>query len=490
MTSFKKGSGVASKAIDDLAKTLSATLPSTVYLLVGITLTDPKTGQKIVVDLIAVAECAVIVGVDSHRKDESRTTLRTATRLIRQLQQETAGSLPVYAHWLAGDALGASADEDSDAAVIEQAIIEARQDQTHTNAEAGFMLIELLLHEDANSQGTQIKAAESQETTTISTLAKGGELQETTAISTQPKTDRKASNAPALPSPLLTQPSRRRPSSRGSRGVSKLPGQVYNGLKEGLVGIIFPDHARPIRPPQITKKLKNAMLAPENSLEDVHHRKIVPNLYVVELNQHNYKRYYQPIESELREQWQKKLKEHLSTTNSRLRRNEYVCLGAIKVQLKPVNDLPENQANIICEIVKRDEAVGASQIGQLSQALPSACLELKTNGRQWPLHDGIVTIGRDEECNIYMDMPIVQEKCLISGQHAYIRYTNNSFHLFDGSRQRRPSTNGTFVNCQRILQDGHRLQDGDTIILAALDPNNPLPDTPGVVELLFCLASA
>ena len=95
-------------------------------------------------------------------------------------------------------------------------------------------------------------------------------------------------------------------------------------------------------------------------------------------------------------------------------------------------------------------------------------------------------IGRDKACDIYLDIPIVQKKPLISGQHASIINQGREFKIFDGLPARRPSSNGTFVNGRQInYQHGQTLQDGDTIILAALDPNNPRPDTPGVVELVF-----
>ena len=45
--------------------------------------------------------------------------------------------------------------------------------------------------------------------------------------------------------------------------------------------------------------------------------------------------------------------------------------------------------------------------------------------------------------------------------------------------------NGTFVNERRIGPEGWRLRDGDVIILAALDPDRPRTDTPGVVTLIF-----
>lgn len=256
-----------------------------------------------------------------------------------------------------------------------------------------------------------------------------------------------------------------------------------------------------IRPFQIRKELQKAMVAPEHCPEDVEGYKMVPNIYEVELNESVYEVFFQPIKETICDQLAEGLHEHLSVMNRRSGRKEYVCLGEIQVKLKPVSDLPENKVNITCQMVLPDDKVNiTSEIVQAGkrepqepgpfEGLPLACLEGRTNGEQWLLHNEMVTIGRDEKCDVCMDMPIVQEKSLVSNNHAYILYENKNFRLFDGSREGRRSTNGTFVNGELVRQDGHRLQDGDTIILAALDANDPRPDTEGVVELIFRLSSA
>ena len=264
------------------------------------------------------------------------------------------------------------------------------------------------------------------------------------------------------------------------RWVGGLLAKVNAVLQKGFLLPISSTGA--IRPPEVSRRLKEAMLAPQNYLEDARYRKIVPNIYVLEVNDDNYKRNYQPIESDLCQQWQKTLRNHLSTTNSRLRSNDYVCLGPIEVRITPMSHLAENEVDIKCEIVKR-------KVDQTQPALLSAYLELTTSGRRWPLHEGIVIIGRDQECDVYLDIPTVQQTRLMSGKHAYIEYKEQTFRLFDGSPTGAPSMNGTFVNRQPVQQDGHPLQDGDTIIFAALDAFEPRPHTPGVVELIFWLGT-
>jgi pSer/pThr/pTyr-binding forkhead associated (FHA) protein len=79
----------------------------------------------------------------------------------------------------------------------------------------------------------------------------------------------------------------------------------------------------------------------------------------------------------------------------------------------------------------------------------------------------------------------VQEKRLVSGQHAYLQCDEGQVWLFDGAPAGGVSTNGTFVNGVRVPAHGSRLQDGDVIVLAALDPENPKPDVPGTATLRF-----
>jgi predicted component of type VI protein secretion system len=112
-------------------------------------------------------------------------------------------------------------------------------------------------------------------------------------------------------------------------------------------------------------------------------------------------------------------------------------------------------------------------------------LELVPSAQRWALYPGINTIGRSEACQIYLAIPQVQEKRLVSGQHAYIVMENGIFTLYDGAPDGRPSANGTCVNLRRVPPGGYRLQNGDAIVLAALDPLYPRSDTPGVVTFYF-----
>jgi pSer/pThr/pTyr-binding forkhead associated (FHA) protein len=73
----------------------------------------------------------------------------------------------------------------------------------------------------------------------------------------------------------------------------------------------------------------------------------------------------------------------------------------------------------------------------------------------------------------------------VSGQHAYLHCLPRAYRLFDGAPNGLPSINGTFVNGRPVPPGGHLLQDGDILILAAVRPQAPSLDTPGVAGLRF-----
>lgn len=266
--------------------------------------------------------------------------------------------------------------------------------------------------------------------------------------------------------------------TRKRRGERYLPG-VISGLdrlaqrvETGLQNLRRPG---PVLPADVGKRLLEAMLAPEHILEDARYFKIVPNDYLIELNEANYQRHYQPVEKVLYRQWRDKLLEALNTANSRLGRREYRFGGRVRLRLQPVADLSETDIRLRCQI---NPAVDAP-------AGTTACLELWTGGRRWPLREDVTVLGREEPCDVCLDLPDVQQKRLISGRHAYIRQKDGHFRLYDGSPEGKASVNGTFVNGRQLPQAGHPLQEGDLIILASLDPRQPSLDTPGVAGLVF-----
>jgi hypothetical protein len=444
MKSLRQGSAAISDAVlaltQELLETFTHSEGGDVHLLTGIMLADPRTGRRVISDLIVVMEAAVLVGIDVNRDSSHTTTPRAVARLLADLlqrEQMVTQPLPVYAFWLGGATPEGHADDTPvlpDAATVRQYIPLINVEEIRLAGDALASLAEGLLRQDAGLQG------------------------------------RKRSPVSHLRHALL--------------GLVELPGRINGGLQEQIRRpfIFRRMFSGPILPADVNKHLEKAMLARENVLEDVDYTKVVPNDYIVELNDNNYKRNYEPIEQKVCERWQARLLEVLNTTNDRRGRKEYKFGGRVQVRIRPVSDLAEGEARIWCQV--------SPDVDVVLTTATLACLELISSGRRWSLREGMVTIGRDDGCDICLDMPAVQRARLVSGQHAYIIHKDREYHLFDGAPGGRPSTNGTFVNGQRVGPDGQELDDGDVIILAALDPDQPRSDTPGAVAFFFRLDCA
>lgn len=251
------------------------------------------------------------------------------------------------------------------------------------------------------------------------------------------------------------------------------------GWQSRLIQPRLPWNKEPIRPAEVNDGLLAAMVDRGNTLEDARYQKIVPNQYIIELSEENYTRNYKPIEMDILGQWKDSLLERLMLTNSRQGRKEYRFAGRLQLTIRAVNDLKDSQARVLCQ-VSADDYPRRSTKGKTT-----ACLQWIDGGRQWDLLTDIITIGRDVQCGVYLDIPAVQERRLVSGIHANLRYETGGFCIYDGEPAGKPSLNGTYVNGKAVSADGHRLQDGDIIILASIDPRNPRMDTPGAAILRY-----
>jgi len=281
----------------------------------------------------------------------------------------------------------------------------------------------------------------------------------------------------------------------GMPGLNRLPDLL--GVPE--LGRL-PGMGHLIRPADIGEGLRAALLARENMLEDSNYQKVVPNLFIVEIGVENYRRQFRPIERQVIDQWQELLLSDLITANSRQGRKEFRLGGRLQIEVRPAQGLKDTEARILSRIEADSPVGGAPQPSSpqgrprpVRQAAPSgpepgaagAFIELYPSGQRWALYPGMNTIGRSETNQIFLDLPEVQQRRLVSGQHAYILMDGGECFLFDGSPDGKPSVNGTYVNGQRVSRQGHRLQNGDVIILAAVDPAHPSPDTPGAAAFYF-----
>ena len=107
--------------------------------------------------------------------------------------------------------------------------------------------------------------------------------------------------------------------------------------------------------------------------------------------------------------------------------------------------LKSTQARLLCRI-----GADLAQNEYSTQEQSLACLKTASGDGSWKLRRGANTIGRDASCQVYLDIPEIQQKKLVSGVHAYIIVQAGRYRLFDGSLDGRPSINGTYVNLQGV----------------------------------------
>ncbi|MDT8305965.1 MAG: DUF3662 domain-containing protein [Anaerolineae bacterium] len=268
------------------------------------------------------------------------------------------------------------------------------------------------------------------------------------------------------------------------RALRALGSRLDAGLLEHLTPLRFGRGGGAVRPADINRHLEAAMLDRQNLLEDVNYGKIVPNEYLVEVGPETYEHRFRPLAGDLTSQWQRRLLDALNTANGRQGSRVYRFGGPVVVHLRPAADVPEDEVRIRSR-VNNEQAVAA--------AVGIPCLQRLPRGRSWPLQGALVTMGRSRQNDIYLDEPEIQERRLVSSQHAYLRCRGDHCHLYDGSPDGKPSLNGTYVNGKRLGQEGRLLRDGDTVVLAASDPQHPSPDAPGVAGFVFrasCAAGA
>jgi hypothetical protein len=419
-----------------IAQGVAGILSDQAHLLIGIVLNDPASDQRVTLDLAILTETALFVGIDGDLESTNRVPPRVAAQLLADLiqrEQLVAQPLPIYAFWLGGAAPESRAEgspELADADEVCRYIRRAGTGKVPLTGDQAAALAEGLLHRDMGLQ------------------------------------KRKRSPAGPLRHAL--------------RGLVDLPKRVDAGLQEQIRQPFLSRRSGPVLPADASRHLEKAMLARENVLEGTDYARIVPNDYVVELNQDNYRQNYEPIEQVVCGRWEARLLDVLNITNNRWGRKAYRFNGRVRVRIHPVLDLTEGEVRVRCRVM--------SDVGTMPAAPTRAYIELVPGGHEWLLREETVTIGRGESCTICLDMPAVQNARLVSGRHAYVARREGKYIVFDGTPDGKPSTNGTFVNGQRVGREGRALDDGDTITLASPDSEQALSDGLGTVALRFHLS--
>jgi DNA-binding response OmpR family regulator len=87
--------------------------------------------------------------------------------------------------------------------------------------------------------------------------------------------------------------------------------------------------------------------------------------------------------------------------------------------------------------------------------MAGATLRDSTSGTSWRLDVDHTVLGRDEDCQIVVPAQAV------SRRHAALQRTKHGWSIVDLN-----SSNGTFVNGERVSEQGRPLRDGDEVVLA------------------------
>lgn len=431
MSSLLHGSRTVSAPVEALARKLvEQDLTSSV--LVGMALTNPRSGRTLPVDLLIVTRAGLFAGQDGQQERAIPSPGTVADALAQFVESEriVSQALHLYGFWIGR--VGAGHQTEEEIPVLADAV-----------AVRHFL-------EAATAAGSLLPPA---------------------------ATDLLAERLRALDRGQRSK--RRSPVSymrSGLRDLVEVPARIDAALQDQVRQPFIFRHKGPILPADVNKHLEKAMLARQHLIEGADYTKVVPNEYVVELNPDNLRRNFEPIANAVIEDWRERLLQILHTSNERWGRREYQFGGPVSIRLAPTPDLAAAEIRIRCRV--NPEPARA-------KAPDTACLGLVDGSRVWLLDQDLVTIGRERGNNIHLDMPVVQQARLVSSQHAYITFRNGHYSLHDGSPDGKPSINGTFVNNRRVGQEEQRLHDGDMITLAALDAARPGTDTPGTVSFFF-----
>lgn len=228
--------------------------------------------------------------------------------------------------------------------------------------------------------------------------------------------------------------------------------QFMESMVEGSVARFF---RNPIQPAEIAKRLERAM---ESHQTISVRRVIVPNVYRAFLNPHDFAA-FQPIRVEMEREMATYLSELASERN-------FTMLEHPRVELAEDADVPRHSIQVVAETIGAQSAgTDGTQVMSttaLQQVRPqmqsSALLLLQTSGgpHPIPLESTMLTLGRGLSNDVILEDPRV------SRHHAQLRYKNRRFWITDLG-----STNGTFINGERVLEVA--LRDGDTVSLGGLE---------------------
>lgn len=225
--------------------------------------------------------------------------------------------------------------------------------------------------------------------------------------------------------------------------------QLMEHMVEGSVARLF---RSPVQPVEIARRLERAM---ESQQSISVKRVIVPSFYKAYLNPQDFAA-FQPVRAQLEQEMATYLSELAAERNFAMLEHPRVVLGEDVA-------VPKRSIQVVAEMTNTQGAE-STQVMAPAAAAPQparrnhAMLLLQAPGgpQPIPLESTMVALGRG------LGNDVILEDTRVSRHHAQLRYRQRRFYLTDLG-----STNGTFVNGQRVSETG--LRDGDVISLGGLE---------------------
>lgn len=234
------------------------------------------------------------------------------------------------------------------------------------------------------------------------------------------------------------------------KALARFEQLIERTLEEGFLRLLRPD----LQPVEIARRLERAM---EGGQQVGAGKVYAPNRYVIRLNPADLAR-FQPYLGTLQ-------REMVSYLQELARERDFVLEGPPRVELRAAAQVPLHVVDVQAELVD-DVAGGAAAAAALAGAttrLPLAAIAAAgaptqpvlvigegTAAVRLALDNLPATVGRG------LDNAVVLEDRRVSRHHAQIRAVEGGHAVVDLG-----STNGTFVNGERIMEQ--RLRPGDVI---------------------------
>lgn len=225
--------------------------------------------------------------------------------------------------------------------------------------------------------------------------------------------------------------------------------QFMEQMVEGSVARLF---RSPVQPVEIARRLERAM---ESQQSISVKRVIVPSFYKAYLNPQDFAT-FEPVRAQLEQEMATYLSELAAERNFSMLEHPRVVLGEDPA-------VPRRGIQVVAEMTNTDSseatqvmspAVVAPQPARRSSAM--LLLQTPSGPQAIPLESTLVSLGRG------LGNDVILEDTRVSRHHAQLRYRQRRFWVTDLG-----STNGTFVNGQRVTETA--LRDGDVLSLGGLE---------------------